>query len=146
VFCFFHLYYPSTNYAHKKRCILRESTLVKKKLLVFLSALITYHVFSSKNSIKKNSSFFERQIWFSHIIVVRSSCRWWKSDIKTKNIRKLCLNFFLLNLIEKFCLLKEQSCGVCFLIFSMVFLVTRSAQNYWTKTSDYITFYHCEIG
>jgi len=30
VFCFFHLYYPSTNYAHKKRCILRESTLVKK--------------------------------------------------------------------------------------------------------------------
>merc|ERR1711935_848628 len=51
VFCFFHFYYPSTNYAHKKRCILRESTLVKKTCWFLLSARITYHVFSNKNSI-----------------------------------------------------------------------------------------------
>jgi len=52
VFCFFHLYYPSTNYAHKKRCILREKHFGKKKSYWFLlSALITDHVFSNENSI-----------------------------------------------------------------------------------------------
>jgi hypothetical protein len=35
VFCFFHLYYPSTNYAHKKRCILRERKHFGKKVTGF---------------------------------------------------------------------------------------------------------------
>lgn len=146
MFCFFHLYYPSTNYAHKKRCILRESTLVKKKLLVFTFS----PVFSNKNSIIYFFFFLFsrdlREVLFHIELLLDQVVGDEKSDIKTKSIRKLCLNFFLLNLIVKFCLLKEQSFGVCFLMFSMVFLVTRCAQNYWTKTSDYITFYHCEIG
>lgn len=145
-FVFFHLYYPSTNYAHKKRCILRESTLVKKKLLVFTFS----PVFSNKNSIIYFFFFLFsrdlREVLFHIELLLDQVVGDEKSDIKTKSIRKLCLNFFLLNLIVKFCLLKEQSFGVCFLMFSMVFLVTRCAQNYWTKTSDYITFYHCEIG
>ena len=48
VFCFFHLYYPSTNYAHKKRCILRESTLVKKIAGFNFSPNHLYHIFLTR--------------------------------------------------------------------------------------------------
>merc|ERR1712051_741229 len=50
-FVFFHLYYPSTNYAHKKRCILRQKHFGKKSYWFLLSALITDYFFSNKNSI-----------------------------------------------------------------------------------------------
>ena len=122
-----------------------ESTLVKK-----VTGFYFHPCFSNKDSITYFFFFLFsrdlRKILFHIELLLDQVVGEEKVTQRPKNIRKLCLNFFLLNLIEKFCLLKEQSFEVCFLIFSMVFLVTRCAQNYWTKTSDYITFYHCEIG